>query len=124
MEISQKQINALKYLIFKSEDARDWARKILLALIDASKGLTKPVYFTGNLNEVYMEDMFCTHHSTHLHEVVKLTGSKFKFSHHDGYFSCTGKFKPCNHPKKGNLHTVWLSTEKYDKKAKKLVENK
>jgi hypothetical protein len=68
--------------------------------------------------------MFCSFHKTHLNKVIKLTGSEFKFSHHGGYFSFTGEFKSCEYPKKENLHTIWLSVEKYDKKAKKLVENK
>ena len=119
MEITDVQIKALKYLIFKSKDCGPETKKICFALIDASEGLTKPVYFTANSKDAQDGPacMVSSVSSTHLQEVLKAAGSDTVLSHHGGFFVSPGIFKPELRNKEKHTHTIWLSFKRYDKKA-------
>jgi len=122
--VKPEQIQALKYLIFCSKDAGSETKKTLFALIDASEGLTKSVCYTGYSQDISygIENLLCSHHATHLNTVMTLIGTNFNFSHHDGYFVKSGKFKIELKPFKKITHTIWLSPESYDKKAVEISE--
>jgi len=139
--VSQKQINALKYLILHSRVNQE-VKKILFALIDASEKFTIPVAFTTcsrktiyNLEHVIHSDGV----PPHLNEIMKLLGVDYNpnrkiqtergmspintwgFSRHDGYLS-EGEFIISMRPGKKYTRTVWLSFEWYDRQAKEITQ--
>ncbi len=125
-KLSKKQINALKHLIMFSRDCGEETKRACFALIDASEGLTNPVYFTG-----YTEDISDGVHAlssyfrtTHLDQIMIAMGIKFKFSHLGGHFtdSINSKFVVKRIKGKEHAHTIWLSSERYDQKAKPITQ--
>jgi len=121
--LSDDQINALKYLIFMSKDAGPETKKICFALIDASERFKKPVYFTGNTKDAQfgVHDMVSSNGTTHLSEILKTVGLKFRFSHHDGFFVSGGNFFQSRFRKgEKHTHTIWLSETCYDRFASEI----
>jgi hypothetical protein len=121
--VSKEQINALKYLILKSQSSGPETKKVCFALIDASEGLTKPVCFTGYSEDITygVHDMSSSLRNTHLGALMKLIGTNFEFSDHDGYFSKTGEFLTKIHPEEKRTRTIWLSSKPYDREAEKVT---
>jgi hypothetical protein len=116
---SDDQINALKYLIFKSKDADLETKKICFALIDASERFTKPVYFTSNMSdESYgTHNMVSANGSTHLTEILQAMSTEFIFSTHQGFFASVGNFVCIMKNGEKNTLTIWLSNTRYDNSA-------
>jgi len=117
--VIQNQINALKYLILVSPDCGQETKKACFALIDASEGLTKPVFFTGYSEDITygVHGMCCSHGKTHLDALMHLMGMEFKFSHHGGYFISPGNFQSKLKRWKKYTHTIWLSPQTYERQA-------
>lgn len=119
--ITEEQIKALKYLIYKSEDAGPETKKACFALIDASEGLTKPVCFTGYSADINsgVNNMISPLGSTHLNRIMEAMGTNFRFSFDEGYFD-KGEFKHEIRPGKNRTNTIWLSAEEHDKQAREV----
>ena len=128
-KFSNTQIKALKYLIYMSNDAGPETKKICFALIDASEGLTKPVYFTSNFednSDCGTHNMVSVNGTTHLQELLMTMGTKFIFCTHSGHFDFAGNYNGKSREGENNTLTIWLSNVRYDKNASpiasKLVE--
>ena len=140
--MTDEQIAALKYLIFKARDGTDRAKKILSLLIDASEGLEKEVFITVTGGEGFTEEELqddslsvgavqssnCT---THLGALLHLMGTDFHFTHHyghmteDGEYDTTGQFPGApDHPthtgEEPVRYTYWLARESYSKEASRV----
>lgn len=114
---TRKQTNALKYLIFKSNKIGEETKKVCFALINASCGLAVPVLYIVNSREVNtgIRKLISTDYNTHLNEVMKAMGTKFRFSYEDdyydmGFFSSERKYTV----------KVWLSPILHDKRASRI----
>jgi hypothetical protein len=127
--ITEKQLQALKYLIIKSKDASDFSKRICFFLLDKSDLLTKPVCTTIIENkEISREQVNDFNHgnhdmrsfggSTHLHALMGVTGSPFYFSGHCGHYSKGGLWDTTSDEYSG---TIWLSPISYDHHAHKLI---
>lgn len=94
--MTDKQISALKYMIFNTKDGVDLSKRILAFLIDKSEGLTKEVcvslvkdregYTEEEISDAgygvsAMESCNC---NTHIHALMCLMGSELQFSFHYG----------------------------------------
>jgi hypothetical protein len=140
--VSQGQIDALKYLI-PNLDGDDEVKKVIFALIDASECLTKPVAYTTTSPELISkirqfigsEKVIC------LRWLMRLLGANFnpdsdpqlsknyavtidsawRFSSHDGYLS-NGKFVVEMLAGCDNTRTFWLSFHSYDPDATEISE--
>ena len=96
--ISEIQIAALKYLIFKAHNTPDLSKRIMSFLIDQSEKLTKEVVLTliENREDFSGEEireaaygidrMLSSNGATHINEVLLATGSDLDFSIHYGDF--------------------------------------
>ncbi len=125
---SKEQISALKYLILNSKDADDEDKKICFALIDASQGFTKPVYFTikdlpidGEIPGI--DRMVSSVGSTHLDAIMTALGTKYRFSFHGGYFRNKIWYSKIRVKGKWDF-TVWLSDTRYDRQATSINKNR
>ncbi len=138
--VTQKQkIAALKYLISRSKDenrAFEIGKRVLFFLLDSSQGLTQPVSVTLTEKENGYEPksvddaahslgaMLGSSGTTHLDEIMHLSGSGLYFSFIYGHYDENGKFssegifgeKPTNAPghenDQGGLpvrYTFWLA---------------
>jgi len=117
---TKEQIDVLKYLISTSKDAGEETKKACLALINASQGLSIPVYFTGHSKDISfgVHNMVSAHGTTHLNEIMRLMNTKWRFSHHGGYFEkITKSFIVQMSNGHKYTHTIWLSPVRYDEKA-------
>lgn len=130
-----KQIAALKYMIFKAKDGNELSKRILAFLLDQSKGLTKEVRLTlvadregytgGEIQAAaygigVMESCNCT---THVDQLLHVTGSEFLLSFCCGAFDAngadelSGKTGQCvgfNSPRRESVnlgYTFWLAKE-------------
>jgi hypothetical protein len=120
-QITDFQLEALFYLINKSLDADEKTKKICINLIKASEKLTKSVYATFSNEDATKPIMYAIHNmvsdgkNTYLNYLIKLTGSKLKFS------SCVGHLKDGKLDKDSKegfeYFTIWLSEIRYDAKA-------
>ena len=111
--ITDKQIAALKYMIFNAEHGADLSKRVLAFLIDQSERLTKEVCLTlvadrerYTAEEIRnagheMGAMSSSNCTTHLAELLRVTGSELNFSYHYGdfdptraedKFNCDGQF--------------------------------
>jgi len=119
---TEKQIKALKYLVFKSKDAGPETKKACLALIDASQGLTKPVFFTGYSKDIYdgAHGIISGQGTTHLNQVMKVLGTEFVFSSHDGFFTAPGQFQSGSRIGEKHTRTLWLSSTECDSSASEI----
>jgi hypothetical protein len=130
--VTKKQIAAVKYLIFESQDGSNLAKQILALLLDKSEGLTKQVYITLQQDRegytadeiqkaaVTMGGMTSSTCSTHLDEIMDILDTKFEFSIHYGSyegktFSSNGIFPGYEgHPLNAPLrYTFWLAEKSY-----------
>jgi hypothetical protein len=96
--ITQKQIAALKYLIFNAKNGTELSKRILAFLIDRSEGLTREVCLTLiEDREGYTKKeidsaargvggMISCNCTTHLSALASLSGSELCFSSHYGDF--------------------------------------
>lgn len=127
--MTEKQIAAVKYLIFRSNMGTDATKRLLAFLLDASKGLTEQVSLTliegreGYSREeikqmgVEVHDMQSSNGSLHLSEIMAAMGSEFSFSCHYGHYdgqllnSTGGGDSPMR-------YTFWLATGRYGKSGK------
>ena len=130
--ISNKQIAALKYLIFNAKQTSNLAKQILAFLIDQSKGLTEEVYLTITVSENYtgkeirrhaldMDNMFSCGSTTHLNEIMAAVGTDFCFSLHYGSFDGNGRFDTKGQFDDSNVplrYTFWCGKGFYSKTAK------
>lgn len=136
--VTDKQIAALKYMIFISKDGREMAKKILFCLINKSERLTKDVYFTLTQKEDWlnreevdrnarsvgaMQSVNC---STHLNEIMEVLGADLRFSVHYGHFSSVGSFNTEGmfpSAREGDRadapmrYTFWLARKLYSRSA-------
>src|SRR3989344_7416148 len=150
--ITDKQIAALKYMIFNAEHGADLSKRVLAFLIDQSERLTKEVCLTlvadrerYTAEEIRnagheMGAMSSSNCTTHLAELLRVTGSELNFSYHYGdfdptraedKFNCDGQFaghmeSQVVHPglvRKGMplRYTFWLSKENYSRQATLVV---
>jgi hypothetical protein len=99
-----KQIAALRYLIYKSENSNDLAKRICTFLIEKSNLLTKEVCLTlqenaqGFTAEEISEAAFAFHDmkssngSTHVDALIHVLGARLHFDVHYGHFEPHGKF--------------------------------
>lgn len=137
--VTPKQIEALKYLVAKSKDGSDLAKRVIFFLIDQSQGLTEEVSisFIQDRGGFTREELSSVAHavgsftssngSTHLHALMSLMGAELNFSLHYGHcdelgaFSAEGMFgeRPKNAPGHENdrkmpcRYTFWLSKNDY-----------
>ncbi|GEM_PF-5886226 len=91
-KVTDQQIAALKYLIFQSQDANDWAKRILVFLLDKSEGLKKEVTLTlkarkDGFKDIDIRDatksldqMLSGNCYTHLQEIMVAVGTDFILS--------------------------------------------
>jgi hypothetical protein len=120
MITANKQIAALKYLIFKSKDGNELSKRVLAFLIDSSEGLTKDVCLSlvagregygaeeihGAADGAY--NMQSCDGTTHLDQVFYVMGSELGFSYCYGDFDSTRADDPFNND--GQFAGVPLST--------------
>jgi len=115
--MTETQINALKYLIFKSKDITvDEMRQLMFYMIDQSENLTKRIYcevkqptFLKTTVEATWDSVRGTRTgTTHLPQVMKLMNTEFRFCVASGGY-VDGKFNP-----ELEGYTVWLSDIDYD----------
>lgn len=122
--VSQQQIEALKYLILQSKNADELAKRVLFLLIEKSNGLTEDVSITlwesGDLPReeiasAVRHTMNSVHGTTHLSELLALSGSNMDFTLHYGHY-VDDKFD--NTGQMGGDHqlryTFWLARGLYD----------
>lgn len=93
-----KQIAALRYLIFKSKDGNELAKRVSAFLIDRSEGLVKDVCITlvegyegYTANEIQgassgFDSMTRSNRTTHINQILDAMGSDMGFSVHYGDF--------------------------------------
>ncbi len=106
--ITEKQIAALRYVIFKAKNGTELTKRILALLIEKSENMTKEVCVTlVEYREGYtkqeiddaahglgaMKSCNCT---THINEIMHVLGSGFRFSVHYGDFDPTRKKRFCS----------------------------
>jgi hypothetical protein len=126
--MNQKQVAALKYLIYKSKDASELSKQVMVYLINQSMGFTKEVAisFLGGMygysdkearGIVYgVHGMQSSNGSTHLDAMMKLANCNLNFSHHQGCYE-----NETFNSGKSVSGTVWLSNHPYGHKTKKLI---
>lgn len=97
--VTEKQIAALKYLVFHSRDANDLAKRIVAYLIEQSNGLVDGVcitlcadrqgYSAEEINTAahHFGGMLSCNCNTHLSALMSAIGSDMHFSHHYGDFN-------------------------------------
>jgi hypothetical protein len=121
--VSPDCLVSLEYLIAKSRDASPLAKKTAIWLLRQSEGLTKAVAVSfqdrDGARDVLngFHDMVSCNSTTHLNQIMHVTGTAFIFSHHSGFRSAacikvttTGS-------------TIWLAERHYDRGAKMLILN-
>lgn len=106
--ITGEQINTLKYLIIIARNGNDLSKRILIFLINQSEALTKEVcltlvenregYTADEIREaaVGIDAMKGSSYTTHLNELIRLTGSEFRFDLHYGDFDPNRPGDPFN----------------------------
>ncbi len=136
-KLSDNQFDGIKYFIILSKpEVGKLIRKIILYMMDNSKNLTEPVCLTireseqlsaneiENLSREF-SSFLALGAGTMLNEIIKLTGSNFKFSRHFGFLDEKGlNIKNQFSTKAGDgktVYTFWLSLNDYDQKATNLV---
>jgi hypothetical protein len=94
--VTPDQIAVLRYMIYKSKDGNNLAKRILIYLLNASEGLTKQVCLclvegmTGYTRREIeaaadtMSAMDSGNCTTHLHMLTMLMGTEMHFSCHGG----------------------------------------
>lgn len=107
---SRRQLVALKYLVARSKDGNDIAKRILWALIDGSHGLRESVaislvadregFSASEIFEAGMKtsDFLSCNGSTHIDQILAAMGTPFRVSVHYGDFDPTrpGKTLDCD----------------------------
>ena len=106
--VTQKQIAALKWLIFCAKVGTELTKRVLAYLIDNSELLTREVCVVLNVgdgefsrNEIDaaargMQPMQSSHGSVHLDEIMYVSGSMFWFSVHYGDYDPTREGERCS----------------------------
>src|SRR3989344_7938377 len=124
---TDKQIKALKYLMFKSRDGNDLVKRILVFLINSSKELTEQVsvslmedregYSRDEVGEVGhgLHDMISSNGSTHLNELMTAVGTELHFSSHFGHYNERAIFETAGQFSGGYpmRYTFWLAKRSY-----------
>lgn len=124
--ISDKQVAALKYLIYKSRYGSMFLKQILFLLINGSANLTKDVYFTFGQGSEYRNEevsghaqtmlgMLVSNQTTLLNDLLTLAGRNYKFSIDYGCYDNQGKFSDLVAAKPTIVYTIWLSREYHGK---------
>ncbi|OHB15957.1 MAG: hypothetical protein A2431_03710 [Candidatus Zambryskibacteria bacterium RIFOXYC1_FULL_39_10] len=115
--LSQKQIEAIEYLITKSKDATQFAKKVVIWFLRQTDGMTKsvalsvPEQFLGeeaSQIEDSVHDMNSVSGSTHIDSVFQAAGTEMRLQHHRGTFF-DGEFNG------GRGRTIWCSWEWYSR---------
>lgn len=127
-QISDRQVAALKYFIYKSRYGSKFLKQILFLLIDGSKNLTDEIYFVFEVNHEYRPDevtghaqtmmgMLVSHQTTMLNDLLTLAGSDFRFSISIGYYPDQGKSETADSAvtnvlaaNSAKAYTIWLSS--------------
>ena len=125
IKMKQERVDSLKYMIRRSKGLNPEVRKIYCALLDASDGLTRPVYFTTFSSDFTSSvDVFISlneiEYLKNLNGMISLIGSDFRLHCHKGFFSGPGNFQD-SHPS-SFPHTVWLSADLYDRSASEITK--
>lgn len=83
--VTDRQVEIIKYLISNFKEGNEEAKKVLLALVDASENFTKRVFYIDGMNKIGegMNDLI-SKKEAYLNLAIELTGSKFFFSHCEG----------------------------------------
>lgn len=104
--MTQRQIAALKYMIFIARPGVELTKRVLAFLIDQSEGLTKEVCLTLtegcqgysaeeiNIAAHGMSAMRSCNSTTHLSEILDVMGSELDFDVHYGDFDPTREGDP------------------------------
>ena len=103
MKYTEKQIQALEYLVLMSDHGSRVVKQIFLCLLERSEGLTKPVALTLvegpewgskeiNLHARTQDGLVSCNGSTHLTEILRCMGSDYIFQTHYGRFNSDGEF--------------------------------
>ncbi|MBI5045270.1 MAG: hypothetical protein HZC02_05070 [Candidatus Levybacteria bacterium] len=140
--VTDKQIAALKYLIFHSKQGKPLSKQILAFLLDGSKNLTREVYVTlWPISEytpkevrdsaIGIDAMKSPNGSTHLNEVMDAMGTEFGFDihyghFHEGDFITAGQFpglpsRECHPFGLPARYTFWCSPHRYSDTAEPLL---
>lgn len=134
-----KQIAALKYLIFNSQDGTKLSKQVLASLIDSSEGLTKDVCLSlvtdreGYNSEEVLEaangihDMQSSNGTTHLHGIISAMGSELDFAFYYGDFDSTRTGDPFNNDNDDAQpvrYTFWLSRKDNLRQAELVIVNR
>jgi hypothetical protein len=128
---TQKQIAALRYLLFKAKDGTDLSKRVLAFLIEQSDGLSREVCLTlaenqeGYAAEEILSAAFGVHGmlsgngTTHINRILHAMESDLLFSHHSGDFDPTRKGDPFSSGlnRSSTGFTFWLAKEYYSRQA-------
>ncbi len=121
---TKEQLIALKFLIFKSKDANEFAKKICFCLINQTNFLKRPVRISFRESEEFPADfmmkevisstdfLYSSNGQTHINTVLHAMGSNFCFTHKNGYYDDSGNWHGG-----GKTWTVYLSHKYYEDKA-------
>ncbi len=127
--VTEKQVEAIKYLILHSKKVSGFAKKICLLLLERSELLTKPIsisiielengYLRSHAEKMYngIHDMCSPNEDTHLNALMLAAGSDFSFSTHSGSYDGKGKLVELSGK---TSYTAWLSPTRYDTNAEKI----
>ena len=123
---TDSQIAALKWLILKSQDGTDLAKRAIWYLIDQSNGFQDEVCFSLEADRegftgteitkmaFAIEGMLSGNCSTHLDEILEAMVTGFSVSVHSGKFLSV----PGDNPLDLTRYTFWLSRKLYSQEAK------
>jgi len=117
--------NYIAELVSGSKDANEESKRVCLALMRASDGFKKPVFYTGSSKHILegIHNMISSQRETCLNTAVALI-SDFEFKEHYGHV-LNGELCTEDHPKKGKTNTIWLADYrclKLDAKAKEVSQ--
>jgi len=101
--MTDRQVAALRYMIFNAQNGTDGMKKILSLLIDKSEGFEKEVFTTLTESEEFTGDeihedaasmaaMQSSNCTTHLNQLFLLMDTDFQFSVHYGHMAQGGEF--------------------------------
>lgn len=136
--ITEKQMSALKYLIFKAKCVNDFTKKVIIILLENSQMLTKEIYVTLQEGVSFNQDtllglesiraLINENHNFHLNEILVASGGDFCFSFSYGSFDENGIFKEDGHFRDLNeknkvpvRYTIWLGKKEHSQTAEMLV---
>ncbi len=123
--VTKTQIAALKYLVAKSPDSKGIGKRIAWFLIGASNQLTEDVLVTiregedGFTREEVLQatyefhDMCSSNGSTHIQELMSLSGSRLNFGYNHGHLDPEKGFDASEFPSENGRaklrYSFWLT---------------